>query len=369
VAHAHRGAANTPLKRLLPAVYENGFSTPRGWNKSLLHNGHALPNARDVSTRIITTSSITNDKRHTHMLMQWGQFLDHDLDHTVMAMSLNRFSNGIACKDSCTNEQPCFPIEITANDTLRTHWPGKCMEFVRSSAVCGSGETSLVVNRLHQREQINQLTAYIDASNVYGSNDQDAFDIRERAVNNGKLKVYVTPKHPRGLLPFNLDTNMDCQRDNTTTVGCFMAGDYRANEQLALLAMHNLWIRQHNTLADRLRGLNAHWSAEQIFQEARKIVGAQMQLITFESWLPHILGPTGMRKLGKYVKYDANADATISNEFATAAFRLAQRSYIYFSTKSRLTISCLRHVLLNRLDSAMRSYSRSRFASTRPFSP
>lgn len=36
---------------------------------------------------------------------------------------------------------------------------------------------------------------------------------------------------------------MDCQRDNTTTVGCFMAGDYRANEQLGLLAIHNLWIR------------------------------------------------------------------------------------------------------------------------------
>lgn len=83
------------------------------------------------------------------------------------------------------------------NDTLRAHLPGKCMEFVRSSAVCGSGETSLLLNanidappgqtpaQIHQREQINQLTAFIDASNVYGSNDQDAFDIRERTPNNG----------------------------------------------------------------------------------------------------------------------------------------------------------------------------------------
>ena len=138
------------------------------------------------------------------MLMQWGQFLDHDMDHTVMAMSLNRFSNGIACRDSCTNDQPCFPIEIMPNDTLRTHLPGKCMEFVRSSAVCGSGETSLVINKIHQREQINQLTSFIDASNVYGSNDQDAFDIRERAINTGKLKVHTTSKYQKGLLPFNL---------------------------------------------------------------------------------------------------------------------------------------------------------------------
>ena len=114
---------------------------------------------------------------------------------------------------------------------------------------------------------------------------------------------------------------MDCQRDNATTVGCFMAGDYRANEQLALLAMHNLWIRQHNTLVDKLRRINPQWGPEQMYQETRKIVGAQMQIITYEHWLPYILGPRGMKMLGKYEKYNPNVDPTISNEFATAAFR------------------------------------------------
>ena len=204
--HPHRGAANTPLKRLVPADYQNGFSTPRGWNKSQLYNGYMLPNARDVSTHVITTNQISNDTKYSHMLMQWGQFLDHDLTHTVQAASLNRFSNGIACKDSCTNEQPCFPIEVMPNDTLRTYLPNKCMEFVRSAAVCGSGETSLITNKIHQREQVNQLTAFIDASNVYGSNDQDAFDIRERVVNNGKLKVHITPKYSKVNLLKNLYT-------------------------------------------------------------------------------------------------------------------------------------------------------------------
>lgn len=131
----------------------------------------------------------------------------------------------------------------------------------------------------------------------------------------------MTPRYPKGLLPFNLDTNMDCQRDNTTTVGCFMAGDYRANEQLALLAMHNLWIRQHNTIVDKLKRVNPHWLPEQLFQESRKIVGAQMQIITYETWLPYIFGPKGMRMLGKWERYDENVDPTIANEFATAAFR------------------------------------------------
>lgn len=137
----------------------------------------------------------------------------------------------------------------------------------------------------------------------------------------GKLKVHVTPRYPKGLLPFNLDTNMDCQRDNTTTVGCFMAGDYRANEQLALLAMHNVWVRQHNKIVDGLRRVNPDWQPEQLYQEARKIVAAQMQIITYEHWLPHILGPKGMSMLGKWQRYDDNVDSTISNEFATAAFR------------------------------------------------
>jgi peroxidase len=146
------GSANTALRRLLPAEYQNGFSTPRGWNKSQLYNGFMLPNARDVTTKIITTKTVTNDSKFSLMLMQWGQFLDHDISHTVMALSLNRFSNGIACRDSCTSDQPCFPIEIAANDSLRSHVPDRCMEFVRSSAVCGSGETSLVMNKIHQRE-------------------------------------------------------------------------------------------------------------------------------------------------------------------------------------------------------------------------
>lgn len=51
------------------------------------------------------------DADFTHMTMQWGQFVDHDLDFTTMAPSIQRFSDGKACKDSCDHEAPCFPIE------------------------------------------------------------------------------------------------------------------------------------------------------------------------------------------------------------------------------------------------------------------
>lgn len=42
----------------------------------------------------------------------------------------------------------------------------RCMDFIRSSAICGSGMTSLFFDTIQPREQINQLTGYIDGSQV-----------------------------------------------------------------------------------------------------------------------------------------------------------------------------------------------------------
>jgi hypothetical protein len=60
----------------------------------------------------------------------------------------------------------------------------------------------------------------------------------------------------------------------------FLAGDVRANEQIALTAMHTLFMREHNRLADELKADNPAWGDEDLYQRARKIVGAEMQVIT-----------------------------------------------------------------------------------------
>ena len=100
---------------------------------------------------------------------------------------------------------------------------------------------------------------------------------------------------------------------------CFLAGDSRVNEQAALAAMHTLWVREHNLLATRLRGVNPHWDGERIYQETRKIVGALVQQITYEEWLPIAIGSNNLRR---YRGYRRNVNAGISNAFATAAYRL-----------------------------------------------
>ncbi|CAH1772788.1 unnamed protein product, partial [Owenia fusiformis] len=314
------GSSLTPLKRLLRPHYDNGFSTPVGWNRTKLHFGHPKPSARLISTQIVSASRVEPDEQYTHMLMQWGQFLDHDMTFTPMAVSNAQFSNGAHCNETCENVSPCFPINVPPHDPrIHRH---RCMGVTRSSAICGSGMTSVFFRNVHHREQMNQITAFIDASNVYGSSEEDSHDLRDLSSERGLLRTGLILNNGKHLLPYNVDAPVDCQVDpNNAHIPCFLAGDHRANEQLGLLSMHTIWMREHNRVATELLRLNPHWDGNMLFHEARKIVGAQMQHITYNEWLPKILGTNGMEQLGVYKGYDPTIDPTISNVFATAAFR------------------------------------------------
>ncbi|CAH8500469.1 unnamed protein product [Schistosoma turkestanicum] len=377
--HPRWGAALVPFRRLLPPKYENGMNTPIGWSSTKLYFGYPKPSARLVSRELLgnaslmvkltsmveaynkqmkmkkvddmsamnvsyakdnqnemfamnTNSSSTDqainymdkklfdeDDQFSGMLMQWGQFLDHDLDFTPVDASTSRFSDGLGCNETCINDPPCFPILVPPDDPRIKH---RCIGFARSSATCGSGSTSILLGKPRYREQLNQITAFIDASNVYGSDDFENSQLRETLFDEGKMREGMPTEIGKSLLPFNIRGQVDCQADpKQDFVPCFKAGDHRSNENLGLLSLHTLWFREHNRLADSLRTLNPHWSGDRIFHEARKIVGASMQAITYQLWLPMILGNDGMQLLGPYNGYDDQINPTISNEFATAAMR------------------------------------------------
>ncbi|GLH03915.1 Peroxidasin, partial [Gryllus bimaculatus] len=317
--HPMWGASLTGFRRVLKPEYENGFSMPIGWKKDVKYFGYPKPSARLVSTELISTEEITPDERLTHMLMQWGQFLDHDLDHALPAVSSESW-DGIDCKKSCDYAAPCYPIEVPPNDPrVRNR---RCIDFVRSSAICGSGHTSVFFETVVPREQINQLTSFIDASQVYGFSNEVAQDLRELSRETGLLREGIKLPGRKALLPLADSQPNDCRRDpSESDIGCFIAGDIRSNEQLGLLAMHTIWFREHNRIARELKILNPHWDGNMLYHEARKVVGAEVQRITYHEWLPNILGAKGMEMLGEYKGYDPSLDPSISNVFATAALR------------------------------------------------
>jgi hypothetical protein len=64
---------------------------------------------------------------------------------------------------------------------------------------------------------------------------------------------------------------------------------------------------------------NPHWTDERLYQEARALIYAKIQVITYKEFLPALLGPAA---LDPYQGYDPTVDPSIANEFSTAAFRL-----------------------------------------------
>ncbi|XP_076271608.1 peroxidasin isoform X2 [Rhynchophorus ferrugineus] len=317
--HPTWGASLTGFRRVLKPIYEDGFAKPVGWDKERLYNGYAKPASRKVSTSLISTATITQDQEITHMVMQWGQFLDHDLDHALPSVSSETW-DGIDCKKSCDYAAPCYPMDVPEDDPRITN--RRCIDFVRTSAICGSGMTSIFFNEVQHREQINQLTSYIDASMVYGFSEELAREIRDLDAPLGKLKEGPIFDGRKALLPYAGGQGMDCRRNlSESDVNCFLAGDIRVNEQNGLTAMHTIWMREHNRLATELRYLNPHWDSDMIYYEARKIVGAAIQHITYKHWLRFVVGSKGMEEFGDYKEYDPQINPSISNVFATAALR------------------------------------------------
>ncbi|XP_039320734.2 putative oxidoreductase PXDNL isoform X2 [Saimiri boliviensis] len=306
------GAAPTAFARLLQPAYQDGVRAPRGLGLPV-GSRQALPPPRLVASVWARAAAATRGHSHTRMLLHWGRFLEHDLDHTVPALSMARFADGRPCSSVCTDDPPCFPAGPR-------HAP--CVLFARSSPVCARGRPSARAHSVYAREQINQQTAYIDGSNVYGSSELESQALRDPSAPRGLLRTGLPwPPSGKHLLPFSADAPTACARQQQDSP-CFLAGDRRANEHLALTAMHTLWFREHNRVATELSALNPHWDGDTLYQEARKIVGAELQHITYSHWLPKVLGDPGTWMLKGYRGYDPNVNAGIVNSFATAAFTL-----------------------------------------------
>ncbi len=272
------GMADLEYLRKSKPAYADGANSP---------SGPSRPNARAISNAMAAQSDLRPAMNGASDYMWvWGQFLDHDIDETPSI-----------------DPPEAFDISVPTGDA--------------SFDPTGSGTQVIPLNRSYYnlvkgvREQVNGITAFIDASQVYGSDARRAEALRT-LDGTGRMKT-----SEGDLLPFNLDG-----LDNVPSAqipSLFVAGDVRVNEQVGLIALHTVFLREHNYWADTLRAANPAMSDEELYQSARCIVAAEMQAITWREFLPVLLG---QKWSGPYRGYSAATNPGIANEFAVAAYRL-----------------------------------------------
>ncbi|XP_077546923.1 peroxidase-like isoform X3 [Haemaphysalis longicornis] len=311
------GRAGSCMNRLLPPAYSDGISKPR-----VAANGAALPNARYIS---YTVHPDANNPATdiTHMVMQLGQFIDHDFALAPLEpdpqeiVNLGNPNNPIdCCSPSRRNMSECFSITIPSGDPFFAAFGQTCMNMPRSAPCtrCNLG----------YREQQDVLTSFLDGSQIYGSSLNDTR--RLRLLQGGLLKYQQTSAAGE-LLPRSFYPTRDRCSNPSKNQYCFRAGDERVNEHPGLTSVHTVWLRQHNLLADFL-GQTLNLNDETLFQVVKRIVESQFQHIVYKEWLPVVIGPAAMTTYqlnpltSGFTTYDPNVDATMLNEFAAAAFRL-----------------------------------------------
>ena len=261
-----------------------------------------LPNPREISNIVCAQPGVINDERGlSDFNWLWGQFITHEIDFTLT-------QNGRVGENG-TPEQA--NIQIAEDDPVMGAPGGSQIRLFRSLYVNVTDESGE-----QHREHPNSITSWIDGSVVYGSSQDTTNWLR--TFEGGKLKV--SDNQFGDLLPIAAEGDDSAPPMSFAGFSAdvrFVAGDSRANEHIALMAMHVLFMREHNRLAELIEERNPDWSDEDIFQRARKIIAAQIQVITYEEFLPS-LGIT----LEAYEGYDATINPEVTSAFATVGFRM-----------------------------------------------
>jgi peroxidase len=280
LTHPEWGAAKTDFARMAPVDYADGISAARLSGR---------PNPRSVGLALFRQStSLPNNRLLSGYVYAFGNFISHDTQNTV----------------SGTTES--VPFLIPSNDDIYAQ--NQTVPLPRSLFDPATGKS-----RDNPRQQINFASAFIDASQVYGSDATTASVLRGGPANPGaKLRTSNDINgDAENLLPRNAF--------GPAPDAPFVAGDDRVNDNIVLTAMHTLFMREHNRLVDVFAAAHPAWSAEDLYQRARKTVGAEIQAITFNEFLPALLGPYAPTPTGQY---DPNLDPSVFNEFPTVFLRV-----------------------------------------------
>jgi peroxidase len=307
------GAVQTPYNRLIKPIPTCDSDAPR---TDTLLDISGLPPAYEVVTVIGTVNGFDTAAETNQFFAMFALFVGHDLSATVPAY--------VDCE--CGSAEPeCFNIQLSLQDQASTSLNRKCLNYVRSM-----DSKEAFVCAFDHREQLSNVTHYLDLSNIYGSNAKQNALVRTYA--DGKLRtdtVTIDQVTPETVIPTIMDINQCIDNDLGYSSGCFYGADNRAFIEPQVTAMYILFIREHNRIATELRKQNAHWSDGTLYEESRRILIAIYQNMVYGEFLPILIGDKKMKEFqlkpltsGHGYFYNDKLYPNIYNEFATAAFQL-----------------------------------------------
>jgi hypothetical protein len=210
------------------------------------------PSPREVSQKLLKRDTFKPATSLNVLAACWIQFENHDwFGHGEN--SPDQFIDVPLDEDDEWPENP-MKVKATSPDRTRTGTSGLPPTY------------------------INTVTHWWDGSQIYGSSE--ARNRQMRTGEDGKMKI------EEGRLPNEIESELD---------GIDLTG-FSDNYWIGLSLLHTLFTREHNAIAEHLKGHYPDWDDEKLFLTARLVNSALMAKIHTIEWTPGILANPVLEK-------------------------------------------------------------------------
>jgi tetratricopeptide (TPR) repeat protein len=218
-------------------------------------SGEALmtPNPREISRRLLTREGEMKEVPFLNLLAAaWIQFENHDwINHGEILF------------------RDVHEIPLAADDPAR-------MKYRQTKMFVGKTQSDPTWSKESEQTPItfiNEVTHWWDGSQIYGSDEEKQKHLRSAV--EGKLRL-------------NSDGTLPLDGKGLEETG------FQRNWWVGLTILHTLFVREHNSICDRLKMSYPQWDDNRLFNVARLINAAVIAKIHTVEWTPAILPNPGL---------------------------------------------------------------------------
>ncbi|MBX9907578.1 MAG: calcium-binding protein [Beijerinckiaceae bacterium] len=336
------GTSGGQFIRLTDVYYTDGAAGIRQTSLTPREISNILSNQDNDGDGI--EESIANTFGGTSLLTFFGQYFDHGLDFVAKGQPGSVYIGNVgstpvnAPRSNIVPGTGVDPDGIpNSGDEIPAEYVNQASPYVDQNQTYGS--SSAITNLLRRWEvgadgepvqTAYLLTGDIDASGnpllptlahirenyriMTGGGELTAEDISNYDGSGQPLLIDFIPAFVPGTNPPQLDLD---------AIGhYFVAGDGRVNENVMLTSIHTIWERNHNFWVEEIKARTDNaWTESEYFEAARMMNVAEYQRVVFTEFATAMAGGFDGDDEHGFEGYDPTIDASISVEFAQAAYR------------------------------------------------